>query len=71
MQTKCVNKVVLSGNLGADPETRFTPSGTQVTTANLACGFHAGDPMIMDLKPSNGISLMGLAKPKSIKNTRP
>ena len=36
MQTKCVNKVVLSGNLGADPETRFTPSGTQVTTANLA-----------------------------------
>jgi single-strand DNA-binding protein len=36
MQTKCLNKVVLSGNLGADPETRFTPSGTQVTTANLA-----------------------------------
>ena len=31
-----INKVILVGNLGADPETRFTPSGTQVTTARLA-----------------------------------
>lgn len=36
MPSKCLNKVILVGNLGADPETRFTPSGTQVTTANLA-----------------------------------
>ena len=33
---KCLNKVTLAGNLGDDPETRFTPSGTQVTTASLA-----------------------------------
>ena len=33
---KCLNKVTLVGNLGDDPETRFTPSGTQVTTARLA-----------------------------------
>ena len=28
--------MTLVGNLGDDPETRFTPSGTQVTTASLA-----------------------------------
>ena len=31
-----VNKVILVGNLGANPETRFTPSGTQVTSACVA-----------------------------------
>ncbi|MEO6967098.1 MAG: single-stranded DNA-binding protein [Rhodanobacteraceae bacterium] len=31
-----VNKVILIGNLGADPETRSTPSGTMITTIRLA-----------------------------------
>lgn len=31
-----VNKVILLGNLGKDPESRFTPSGTAVTTFSLA-----------------------------------
>ncbi|MCB1739898.1 MAG: single-stranded DNA-binding protein [Gammaproteobacteria bacterium] len=31
-----INKVILVGNLGADPETRHMPSGGQVTTVNLA-----------------------------------
>ncbi|MCP5151743.1 MAG: single-stranded DNA-binding protein [Ectothiorhodospiraceae bacterium] len=31
-----INKVILVGNLGADPESRTTPSGTTVTNARLA-----------------------------------
>lgn len=36
MSRNCVNKVILIGNLGTDPEIRFTPGGTQVATASLA-----------------------------------
>jgi single-strand DNA-binding protein len=31
-----VNKVILIGNLGADPEIRYTPGGTAVANFNLA-----------------------------------
>lgn len=31
-----INKVILVGNLGADPEARYTQSGTPVTTFNIA-----------------------------------
>jgi single-strand DNA-binding protein len=31
-----VNKVILVGNLGADPETRYTPNGSCITTIRLA-----------------------------------
>lgn len=31
-----LNKVILIGNLGADPEVRFMPSGGQITTIRLA-----------------------------------
>ena len=36
MQKGSVNKVVLVGHLGGDPETRFTPSGTAVANFNIA-----------------------------------
>jgi single-strand DNA-binding protein len=31
-----INKVILIGNLGADPEVRYTPSGSAVATVNIA-----------------------------------
>ncbi|HET8708179.1 MAG TPA: single-stranded DNA-binding protein [Pseudomonadales bacterium] len=36
MASRGVNKVILIGNLGADPETRFMPSGAAVTNVRLA-----------------------------------
>lgn len=32
-----LNKVMVIGNLGADPEVRSTPNGSQVATFRLAC----------------------------------
>ena len=31
-----INKVILVGNLGADPETRYMPSGSAVTNIRVA-----------------------------------
>ena len=36
MQKGSVNKVILVGHLGGDPEGRFTPGGTAVTTFSIA-----------------------------------
>jgi single-strand DNA-binding protein len=35
---KDLNKVMITGRLGADPEMRFTPQGSAVTTFNVASG---------------------------------
>jgi single-strand DNA-binding protein len=36
MATRGINKVILIGNLGNDPETRFFPDGCAVTNASVA-----------------------------------
>ena len=36
MQKNSLNKVILIGNLGQDPETRFTPQGTAVANLSIA-----------------------------------
>ena len=33
---RALNKIQLIGNLGTDPETRYTPNGTAVTNLNIA-----------------------------------
>lgn len=38
MASKGVNKVILVGNLGQDPEVRHTPQGGQITTISIATG---------------------------------
>ncbi len=45
------NKVILIGNLTRDPELRYTPSGTAVTTLSLAINhrYKAGDEMREDV----------------------
>lgn len=36
MSNRGVNKVILVGNCGKDPETRYTPSGSAVTNVSIA-----------------------------------
>lgn len=36
MAQRGVNKVIIVGNLGNDPETRYTPAGSAITNINIA-----------------------------------
>ena len=45
-----VNKVILVGNLGADPETRYLPSGDAVTNIRLATTDRYKDKQSGDFK---------------------
>lgn len=45
-----VNKVILIGNLGSDPELRYTPSGSAVANVNLATTETWRDKMSGDLQ---------------------
>jgi single-strand DNA-binding protein len=38
-----VNKVILVGNLGRDPETRYMPDGAAITNASVATSFQWSD----------------------------
>ena len=44
MATKGVNKVILVGNLGNDPEVRYMPNGNAVANLSLATSESWKDP---------------------------
>lgn len=50
MANKGINKVTLIGNLGADPETRFTGAGKAVTQLSIATGERWRDAKSGELK---------------------
>ncbi len=43
MAQKSVNKVTLLGNLGKDPEVKYTPSGTAIATLSIATNYRTKD----------------------------
>jgi len=45
-----INKVILIGNLGADPETKYMPSGNAVTNVNIATSESWKDKQTGDLQ---------------------
>ena len=44
MATRCINKIILIGNLGKDPELRYTSSGVAVASFTLATNESWKDP---------------------------
>ncbi len=47
-----VNKAILIGNLGGDPELRYTPSGTAVCTFSIATTEKWRDKQTNEMKES-------------------
>ena len=70
MSRGSVNKVVLVGNLGADPELRFTQGGIQVANVSLATSESWTDKTANPKSAPNGTAWScGGAWPKSPINT--
>ena len=58
-----VNKVILLGNLGADPETRYTQSGSAVTNIRLATTDTWRDRQSGERAGAHGVAPSGLLQP--------
>ena len=63
-----VNKVIIVGNLGADPETRYMPSGDAVTNIRVATTDRYKDKASGEMKEGTA-SPSSAAWPKSLANT--
>ncbi len=66
-----VNKVILVGNLGRDPEVRYTASGTAVANFPIATSDRWTDQASASARsaPSGTASWCGASRPKSPDST--
>ena len=55
-----INKVILVGNLGRDPEVRHTAAGAKIVHLSVATSDVWKDKMVSAKKKQNGIALLFL-----------
>ena len=53
-----VNKVIILGRLGQDPELRYTPGGAAVCNFSLATSENWTDKVVKNKRKLNGIELL-------------
>jgi single-strand DNA-binding protein len=58
-----INKVLITGNLTADPELRFTPTGKPVVSASIANNEHYTDTQGQEQKVTTFVNLEVWGKP--------
>ena len=68
--SRSMNKVMLIGHLGRDPEMRYTPSGRPVTTFTVLQPEPGNLPMVNNIpKPNGSILSPGVTLLKYANNT--
>ena len=58
-----INKVLITGNLTAEPELRFTPNGKPVVSASIANNEHYTDTQGQEQKVTTFVNLEVWGKP--------
>ena len=58
-----INKVILVGNLGRDPESRYTQNGQPVTSFSVATSESWRDKQTGQNQEKNGVAQRGLLRP--------
>ena len=58
-----VNKIIITGNLTADPELRYTPSGKAVLSASIANNEHFTDAQGQEQKVTTFVNLEVWGRP--------
>ena len=68
-----MNKITIIGNLGRDPEMRYTPGGDAVTNFSVATNYsyRTRDGQAEGTRPSGSTSALGADSPRSLASTYP